>query len=153
MRGLVAALVLLAGCATSPPVGPPASTAPDLRGTWTGTWGGTPLTLVVTEQREGHGESGVVLGQWQLLGQVYPTAVGVLTSTIDGELVSTHMEGLVSGPPNAIVVRVQARSPAGEQWLSLRLVAADRLEGVGESQAPWGPRGPAQLVRTAPPPA
>ena len=147
MRLLAAVLVLLAGCATSPPIGPPAPVVPDLRGTWRGTWGGTPLTLVVTEQKTGHGESGLVLGPWQVLGEVYPTAVGVLTSTINGEMISTRMEGLLSGSAGGIVLRVQARSSAGEQWLSLRLVDADRLEGMGESQAPWGPRGPAQLVR------
>jgi hypothetical protein len=148
MRVLLLALIaLLAGCATSPPPGPPASSAPDLRGTWTGTWGGTPLTLVVTDQNLGPGESGVVLGPWQVFGDVYPTATGVLTSTIQGQAVSTHMTGRLSDSGAGLVITVLARSSAGEQWIQLRLVEADRLVGTGESQAHWGPQGPAQLVR------
>ena len=97
MRSLVLGLVLaFAGCATAPPVGPPAVGAPDLRGSWTGTWGGEPLALLVTEQTIGPGESGLVLGPWQVLGERYPTVTGVLTSTIRGERVSTHANGLKS---------------------------------------------------------
>jgi len=154
MRGLAMAVALLvAGCATGPPVGPPASFAPDLRGTWTGTWGGAPASLVVTGQQTGHGESGLVLGPWQVLGERYPTATGVLTSTVDGAPVSTHMSALLSDSGGAVVVTVHAQSSAGEQWLTLRLVDADRLEGMGTSQYRWGPQGPAQLVRRPRPPA
>jgi hypothetical protein len=147
MRALVVALVLLAGCATYPPLGPPAAVVPDLRGEWAGTWGGTPLALVVTDQTVGTGESGLVLGPWQVLGEAYPVATGVLTSTIQGEPVSTRMTGRLSDSGAGIILTVLARSSAGEQWLRLRLAGADRLEGTGESQAPWGPQGPAQLVR------
>lgn len=146
-------VLLLAGCATGPPVGPPASFSPDLRGTWTGTWGGAPASLVVTGQQTGHGESGLVLGPWQVLGERYPTATGVLTSTIDGAPVSTNMSGLLSHSGGGVVLTVHAASAAGEQWLTLRLVDTDRLEGMGQSQHPWGPRGPAQLVRRPRPPA
>jgi hypothetical protein len=125
---------------------------PDLRGTWSGTWGGGPVTLVVTEQTAGHGESGVVLGPWQVLGEVYPLARGVLTSTIRGQPVSTHMTGRLSDSGGGVILTVLARSPAGEQWLRLRLVGADRLEGMGESQMPWGPQGPALLIRREPVP-
>lgn len=152
MRWL-AALVLLAGCTTIPPAGPPAAFAPDLRGTWTGTWGGAPASLVVTEQATGTGESGLVLGPWQVLGERYPTATGVLTSTVDGEPVSTRMHGLLSDAGRGVVLTVRAQSAAGEQWLRLRLVDTDRLEGTGESQLRWGPQGPAQLVRRTRPPA
>ena len=146
-RLAVVVVLLIAGCATSPPVGPPASFAPDLRGTWTGTWGGAPASLVVTEQQSGQGESGLVIGPWPVLGERYPTASGVLTSTINGQMMSTHMNGLLSASSGGLVLRVYARSSAGEQWLSLRLVDNDRLEGMGESQWSWGPQGPAQLVR------
>ena len=153
MRALALALVVLAaGCATSPPAGPPAAFAPDLRGTWTGTWGGTPLTLVVTGQTAGHGDSGLVLGPWQVLGEVYPVATGVLTCTIQGEAVSTRMTGRLSDSGAGVILTVLARSSAGEQWIRLRLVGAERLEGTGESQARWGPQGPAQLVRQRRPP-
>jgi hypothetical protein len=151
MRALFLALLLLAGCATHPPPGPPASAVPDLRGTWMGTWGGAPATLVVTNQDLGHGESGLVLGSWHVLGQPYPTATGVLTSTVNGQMVSTHMNGLISDSGAGPVLTVQARSTtAGDQWIRLRLVGRERLEGTGESQLNWGPQGPVQLVRQRP---
>jgi hypothetical protein len=151
VRALIAVLALMTtGCAqTAPP--PPAAAAltPDLRGIWTGTWGGAPLTLIVTEQRSGHGDSGLVIGPWQVLGEHYPTVGGVITSSISGEQVSTRMDGLVADDGGRLVVSVRARSRAGEQRLILRLVAPDRLEGSGDSQYAWGPQGPVQLVRGA----
>jgi hypothetical protein len=143
---LLAALVLLtAGCA---PLPPPAANAPDLRGTWIGTWGGAPLTVIVTDQRAGLGDSGLVLGPWQVLGEQYPTVSGVLTASIQGEPVSTHMDGrLADAGGGRLLVTVRARTAAGEQRLTLRLRQGDRLEGSGDSQYPWGPQGPVQLVR------
>jgi hypothetical protein len=148
MRALLVALVLLAGCATAPPPGPPAAFVPDLLGTWTGTWGGGPATLVLTGQHEGHGDSGLVLGPWQVFGEVYPTASGILTARINGEMVSTAVNGRISNAGDGTVLTVLAQSPsAGDQWMQLRLVGEDRLEGTGESQHRWGPSGPVQLVR------
>jgi hypothetical protein len=57
------------------------------------------------------------------------------------------MTGLLTDAGGALVLAVHARSSAGEQWLRLRLVGADRLHGLGESQMRWGPNGPVQLVR------
>jgi hypothetical protein len=152
MRLLVVALALVvAGCATSQVAPPPAVSVPDLRGTWTGTWGGAPLTVLVTEQSSGHGDSGLVIGPWQVFGQPYPTVRGVLTASIRGEMVSTHMDGLLADSGGRLVVTVRARSAAGDQRLTLRLVAPDRLEGMGDSQYPWGPQGPVQLARQAQP--
>ena len=152
MRLLVVALALVvAGCAASQGVPPPAVSAPDLRGAWIGSWGGAPLTVLVTEQRSGHGDSGLVIGPWQVLGQQYPTVSGVLTARIRGEMVSTHMDGLLSDSGGRLVVTVRARSAAGDQRLTLRLVAPDRLEGMGDSQYAWGPQGPVQLARQAQP--
>jgi hypothetical protein len=151
MRALLLGLLVLAGCATSPPPGPPAASAPDLLGTWTGTWGGAPASLVVTEQQLGHGDSGLVVGPWQVLGQRYPTATGVLTSTINGQMLSTHMTALVSDSGAGPVLTVQASSTAaGDQWIQVRLVGRDRLEGTGDSQLGWGPRGPVLLERRRP---
>jgi hypothetical protein len=139
--------LLLAGCTTGPPVGPPALSAPDLTGSWTGTWGGAPLTLLVTEQTIGPGESSLVLGPWQVLGERYPIVAGVLTGTIRGERVSTHANGLLGLSGGAVVLTLRARSPAGDQRLTLRLLDRDRLQGSGESQYRWGPQGPAELTR------
>lgn len=149
MRRLGAILVLvLVGCSAGPPVGPPALSAPDLRGSWTGTWGGEPFALLVTGQTTSPGESGVMLGPWQLLGERYPTITGVMTSTIRGERVSTHADGLLAQSDGAIVVTLRARSAAGDQRVTLRLVERDRLQGSGDSQYRWGPQGPARLTRT-----
>jgi hypothetical protein len=148
----VVVLALLAvGCAATAPPPPPAVVVPDLRGTWTGTWGGTPLTLLVTDQQSGPGDSGLVIGPWQVLGEPYPTVTGVLTSSVRGESVSTRMDGLVGDAGGGVVVSVRARSRAGEQRLTLRLVNPDRLEGSGDSQYDWGPQGPVQLARHARP--
>jgi hypothetical protein len=145
-RLVVVALALITAAGAALP--PPAAGAPDLRGTWTGTWGGVPLTVIVTDQRPGHGGAGLVIGPWQVLGQPYPTVSGILTASIQGELVSTHMDGqLADAGGDRLVVTVRARSAAGEQRLTLRLREGDRLEGTGDSQYAWGPRGPVQLVR------
>ena len=144
----IIAVVLLAGCAVYPPPGPPAAVVPDLRGTWSGTWGGTPVSVVVAEQQLGHGESGLVLGPWQVLGERYPRATGVLTSSINGHMVSTHMTGVLSDSGAGPILTLQATgTSAGDQWMRLRIVDEERLEGMGESQHGWGPRGPVQLVR------
>jgi hypothetical protein len=148
MRALGLALVLvLAGCASGEPVAPPAVSAPDLRGSWTGTWGGKPCALLLTQQTIGPGESSVMLGPWQLFGDRYPTVTGVLTSTIQGEQVSTHVDGQVGQAGGGFVLMLRARAGAGDQRLTLRLVAGDRLQGSGDSQFRWGPQGPAQLTR------
>lgn len=148
MRRLGLVLVLiLAGCATGEPVAPPAVSAPDLRGSWTGSWGGGPCALLLTEQTIGPGESSVMLGSWQVFGEHYPTVTGVLTSTIDGAQVSTRVEGLVGQTGRGLVLMLRARAGAGDQRLTLRLVDGDRLQGSGDSQYRWGARGPAHLTR------
>lgn len=148
MWRLLAALALvLAGCVTGPRLTPPEPAVPDLRGTWTGTWGGTPLRVIVVEQKEGPGDAGLMIGPWQVLGEVYPVVSGVLTCTVRGEPVSTHAAGLLGRSGGRLVVALRARSRAGDQRLTLRLVDVDRLEGTGESQFAWGPQGPVQLAR------
>jgi hypothetical protein len=148
MRRLGLVLVLiLAGCATGEPIVPPTGAAVDLRGSWTGSWGGGPCALLLTEQTIGPGESSVMLGPWQVFGERYPTVTGVLTSTIDGAQVSTRVEGLVGQTGGRLVLMLRARAGAGDQRLTLRLVDGDRLQGSGDSQYRWGPQGPAQLTR------
>lgn len=149
MRRTLAVLVafLLGGCVVTPPVGPPAVSPPDLRATWIGTWGGTPLRIVVLEQKISTGDSGVVIGSWQLLGQYYPTVNGVMTTTIGGEAVSTNMTGLVAQVGQGYALTLRGRSAAGDQEIRVRLVEADRLEGEGQSQYTWGPQGSVQVVR------
>jgi hypothetical protein len=149
MRAVAIALAfLLSACTSAPPLGPPATGAPDLRGSWAGSWGGTPFALLVTEQTIGPGESAVMLGPWQLFGERYPTVAGVMTCTIRGERVSTHADGVLSeSGGGGLVLTLRARSAAGDQRVTLRLIGADRLQGSGDSQYRWGPQGPAELGR------
>jgi len=144
-----AALVacLLGGCVVTPPVGPPAVSPPDLRGTWVGTWGGTPLRIVVLDQQISTGDSGVVIGSWQLLGQYYPTVNGIMTTTIGGEAISTNMTGLVAQAGQGYALTLRGRSSAGDQELRVNLVDVDRLVGMGQWQYSWGPQGSVQAVR------
>ena len=150
MRLVFASLVVLltAGCVVTPPVGPPAVSPPDLRGTWIGTWGGTPLHFVVIDQQIGTGDSGVVIGSWQLLGQYYPTVNGVMTTTIGGEAVSTNMTGQIAQWGEGFALVLRGRSSAGDQEMRVRLVEADRVVGEGQSQYAWGPQGAVQAVRS-----
>lgn len=148
-RAVLLIALALAGCATAPPLGAPAVSAPDLRGSWAGTWGGEPFRLLVTEQTAGPGESGVVLGPWQLFGDRYPTVTGVMTSTIRGKPVSTNAQGLLGQTGTSLLLTLRASSSAGEQRVTLRLVDRDRLQGSGDSQHRWGPQGPAELTRTS----
>lgn len=150
-----ALLLVVTACAAAPPP-PPApwsaggGQAPDLRGTWTGTWGGAPLTLVVSDERL-VGESGVYVGAWQVLGGAGPGFSGVLTFGMRGERVSVPAVGRVGVGVGRPTVLLHASGPAGDQYLQLALVAADRLQGTGESTYVWGPRGPAELTRQRPP--
>lgn len=148
MRALALVLgLVLTACASGEPSAPPAVSAPDLRGSWRGTWGGEPCALLLTEQTIGPGPSSIMLGAWQLFGDRYPTVSGVLTSTIRGESVSTRVDGRVGQAGGQFVLMLAARAGAGDQRLTLRLVDQDRLQGSGDSQFRWGPQGPAQLTR------
>ena len=148
MRRLSLVLMLiLTGCATGEPVAPPAVSAPDLRGSWSGSWGGEPCALLLTEQTIGPGPSSVMLGSWPVLGDRYPTVTGVLTSSIDGVQVSTRVVGLVGQAGDGFVLMLRAHAGAGDQRLTLRLVGGARLQGSGDSQYRWGPQGPVQLTR------
>jgi hypothetical protein len=148
--GLALAL-LLVGCASSPSAPPPPSSLgpppPNLRGAWSGTWGGAPLTLVVTDQADLGAYSGVYLGAYQVLGQRVPGVTGVLTSTIAGQPVSASAKGWLGFGGPAVTLLLEARTPHGTQHLTLTRTDGDRLIGQGESDFPWGPRGAVELSR------
>jgi hypothetical protein len=141
----------LAGCASGPLAPPPASSLgpppPDLRGTWTGTWGGAPLTLVVTDQTELGAPSGLYFGSTLVLGQRAPGVSGVITSTIAGQPLSASVNGWLGSSGAAVTLLLQARTLHGTLQLTLTRLPADRLVGRGESDFPWGPRGDVELSR------
>lgn len=155
-RAVLGIVLLLAGCAGSPgPMAPPPVSTldiPDFRGTWTGTWGGSPVSLVITEQEEQDWRSGVYLGPVQLLGQRVPGVRGVLTSVIAGRAVSATVKGwLTTSGRGAVTLLLETRTADGMQQLALTSGPPDRLAGSGDSEFRWGPRGPIELTRSSPP--
>ncbi|HEY7519087.1 MAG TPA: hypothetical protein VIE36_12405 [Methylomirabilota bacterium] len=150
MRSLSLLVALLVGgCALGPPLPPPPTgPIPDLIGTWRGTWGGEPATLLISEQTFHSGYSGIFLGDYQLGGPHRPGIAGVLTSTIRGDFVSARAEGWAGNDATGrVLLLVHSESPAGVQRLTLTRVGADELQGTGDSTFNWGPRGPARLTR------
>src|SRR5215471_5473703 len=69
---VVAIAAFFAACAGPPELASPVGLMPDLRGTWKGTWGGAPLTLIILEQRDGEPADGVTVGPWQVFGRNFP---------------------------------------------------------------------------------
>jgi hypothetical protein len=145
----LAAGLMLAGCASGTPLPtPPTGEVPDLLGTWRGTWGGEPLVLLVTGQHEDTGYSGVFVGGAQIFGQRRPGISGVLTSTIRGAAVSSRAAGWFGRDATGRqVLLIQTDTPDGGQRLTLARVSESQLQGMGESDFRWGPKGPAQLTR------
>jgi hypothetical protein len=142
----VAFLVLFGGCAPAVPLTMPAGPLPDLRGTWKGTWGGTPLTLVILEQQEAVPIEGVFLGTWHVLGRELPGVSGVLTSTVRGEAVSVNVQGRL-GDSNGRTTLVLAPVTVNGGRMTLTHLRDHRLAGEGTSQMWWEPQGPVELAR------
>lgn len=147
-RALAAGLVLLAaGCATLPPPPPPlppGALRPELRGTWSGTWAGAPVSLVVTEQDDYAMPAGVLIGPWSLAGR-RPGVGGVLTFSLRGQQTSANARGWLGGAARAPALVVVAEVADGTVALDLRAEPDGRLRGVGTSSFAWGPRGPVEL--------
>jgi hypothetical protein len=127
----------------------------DLRGTWKGTWGGTPLTLVLAEHLDdGEPAGGLYLGSFLLLGERAPMVSGVMTYTSRGEAVSVSVRGWARATgPAAVTLVLAAASPSGNQRLAVTGPVSQRLSGTGASDFRWGPQGPVEIARVEGPPA
>lgn len=155
MRSRIALLLLAllaAGCTAGTPLPqppPPGSgaTIRDIRGTWRGTWGGAPASLLITDQQMSAGYSGLYLGNYQLFGHERPGVSGILTSRINNAQTSVPAYGWFGGVEGQLVLRVMADSPSGQQRLMLRPDGPDRFVGTGDSSFSWGPAGPIELKR------
>jgi len=150
VAGLIAGMVLATGCVTPLPQPPPpgaGATVDDVRGSWRGTWGGAPASLLITDQQTQAGYSGLYVGSYQLLGNERPGVSGILTSEIDKEQTSVRAWGWFGGLSGQPTLRIIADSPSGQQRLTLRPDGPDRFVGVGESSFRWGPNGPIELIR------
>jgi len=143
---VLVALSFLACTTSPPPLAPPVGLMPDLRGTWTGTWGGTPVTLVILEQGETQPVDGVFVGPWQVVGQDLPGLSGILSVRIQNEMFSTNVRGRF-GNWNGRLTLVLEPATANGGFLSLVWLADDRLTGSGTSQMSWEPQGPVELIR------
>ena len=124
---------------------------PDLRGAWAGTWGGTPLTLVILEQRDAEPVDGVTVGPWHVLGRNLPGVAGILSVKIRNEMVSVNVQGRL-GTSNARLTLVLEPATVNGGWISLTRLEANRLAGTGTAQMSWEPQGPVELIRQAPGP-
>ena len=150
--GLAALTLLVGACTTGTPLPQPpppraGATSTDLRGSWRGTWGGAPVSLLITDQDAHAGSSGLYVGTYQLLGQQRPGVAGVLTSQIDKAQTSVRAQGWFGGMDGQLTLRLLADSPSGQQRLTLRPDGPDRLVGMGDSSFRWGPSGPIELTR------
>lgn len=143
-------LLALGGCAgpVVPPPPPRGTALPDLRGTWTGTWAGEPVALLITEQaEEGPGAGGFYVGTAHVLGERRPTIAGVLTFSDRTGTTATHARGWVGLEGGRLRLLVAAAPGAGRIVLDLAVEPDGRLIGTGESDFRWGPRGPVTLTR------
>lgn len=150
-RLVLAALALLAAaCTTGTPLPqppPPGTTVSDIRGSWRGTWGGGPVSLLITDQQPSAGYSGLYVGNYQVLGHERPGVSGILTSWINGDQVSARAQGWFGGVEGQLTLRVVADSPDGQQRITVRPDGPNRLVGMGDSSFRWGPSGPIELTR------
>ena len=139
--------LLLGACTGPPPLAPPAAgPMPDLRGTWTGTWGGAPTTLVILEQREAEPVDGVWVGPWQVLGHDLPGVTGILSVRIRNDLLSVNVRGRLGTSNGRFTVVIEPATVNGG-WLSLAHLEENRLAGSGTAQMSWEPQGPVELIR------
>ena len=140
-------VAVLGACSTAPPpLGMPAGLLPDLRGTWTGTWGGTPLTLLIIDQSDAAPVEGVSVGPWQVFGRNLPGVSGILTVRIRSEMVSTNVQGRL-GTSNGRLALELVPATANGGWMSLRRLDENRMVGTGRGQMSWEPQGAVELIR------
>jgi hypothetical protein len=146
---ILLATLSLGGGASGSLAAPPALDVPDLRGTWSGTWGGTPLRLVIFEQRDAGAASGIYVGSWLAVGHRQPGVSGVLTFRNRSEDLSVSAEGWLGASAPGLRLVVHAAPTDGPQQLTLTLVEPQRFIGTGTSRFRWGPQGAVELTRAA----
>jgi hypothetical protein len=155
IAALLVALSVGATSAQQPAPPPPAPQGwPDLSGTWKGTWGGAPATLVIFRKSEA-----AFVGQ--ALGGMYSFAQSVVGHN-DGEVRGTLWTDGTAGPlsvstsgrlgvfNNRLTLVLNARPGFGIndfQELVFTTVTPQQLMGTGTSTMQWGPAGAIDLKR------
>jgi hypothetical protein len=131
---------------SAPPMQPaPAQVVPDLRGTWTGTWAQSPLTLLVLNHDE-MPVSSVYIGPWAPHAQRELGLSGILTFTARNEAISANVRGRFANSNGRYVLVLDPITGNGAQIVLTR-VERDYMSGVGTSRATWEPSGPIELAR------
>ena len=149
---LLTLILTVAACANKfEPVPPP---TPDLLGTYVGTWGDLPTTLVIQSSGAAPPDGGLFLGsmsvgglpQMQVSGTItHPSPQGPLQSTF------TARVGYVNNQLILSLSLPTLDSMEGFEELPLA-VDGNALVGKAERDYPQGPKGPIKLVRQPPGP-
>lgn len=123
---------------------------PDLRGTWTGTWAGRPLTVLVVGQ-EAEVDTSVYLGSWPVLGRPLSGLSGTITYAVSGRPTSANFRGRLGRVGDGLTLVLEPLTQDGD-WLELHLVGEGHVTGIGNSR--WRPeaRGTVELWRRTGPP-
>jgi hypothetical protein len=162
VRALAAVAAVLAMAtlthAQQPPPPPPPGAAPvglpDLSGTWKGTWGDAPTTLVIFKRSEaalvGQALSGLSNFASTVVGQGDSTVKGTLSTNGRAGPLSVAVNGRLGLFNNRLTLVLNAQP--GWTWsdyqeLVLTTVTPERMSGTGTSTAQWGPTGPVELKR------
>lgn len=144
---LLALLCLVAACARQfEPVPPP---TPNLLGTYVGTWGDQPTTLVIQSYGAAQADSGLFLGSLSVGGSPQMVVSGTISHpSPQGPLASTftarvgYVEGKLILWLN--LPTINPMSPFEQLPLA---VEGEALVGMAEHEYPEGPKGPIRLVR------
>jgi hypothetical protein len=152
-------IAMAAGAAGAQQPAPPAAappTWPDLSGTWKGTWGGAPTTLVIFKRSEGAFVSQALGGMYsfaqQVVGQGDSDVVGTLTTDGRAGPISVSAAGRMGTFNNRLTLVLNAQPGFGirdYQELVFTTVTPEQLSGTGTSTMQWGPAGEISLKRQA----
>jgi hypothetical protein len=154
---LLVALAVGAASAQQPAPPAPAPQAwPDLSGSWKGTWGGSPATLVIFKRSEAAFVSQALGGMYNfaqaVVGQNDGDVQGTLSTSGAAGPLSVSVAGRLGVFNNRLTLVLNARPGFGindYQELVFTTVTAQQLQGSGTSTMQWGPNGPIDLQRTA----
>ena len=158
--GLLTAAVLCVlavgrASAQQPPPAPVPQGWPDLSGTWKGTWGGAPTTLVIFKKSEaafvGQALSGLYNFAQTVVGQGDSEVKGTLSTDGKAGPLSVSASGRLGVFNNQLTLVLTAQPGFGirdYQELVFTTVTPERLAGNGTSTMQWGPAGPIDLTRT-----
>ena len=155
VAALLVAIAVSAVSAQQPTPPPPAPQAwPDLSGTWKGTWGGAPTTLVIFRRSEsalvGRALGGMSGFAQSVVGQNDSDVTGTLTTDGRAGPLSVSASGRLGVLNNSLTLMLTTQPAFGiadYQELVFTTVTPEQLAGTGTSTMQWGPAGPINLKR------